>query len=287
VKTVAAFLRLSRPHFLVGGVLLATLGALSAPPIDLSRLFLAQLLVTSAQITAHYVNEYADYEADLTVANRTSFSGGSGVLVAGALTRSTALLAASVTTFVTLIAVALVARFSVVGAAAGVAALAVSWAYSMPPVRLLNTGWGELATTATVTGLVPLIGALAQGNNIAPALWWMVAALSALHFAMLLAFELPDLESDAAAGKRVFAVRVGWHASVVVIAVLFALAVAVITVGWIGGSLSFAMLLGFGACVPAAVVTLWAVRARRHRLTTLAAVAALVLANSGLLIATN
>jgi hypothetical protein len=88
-----AFIRLSRPHFLVGGFLMFGLGAATAGSIGVADYVSGQILVTSTQLTAHYVNEYADVEADRHVQHRTFFSGGSGVLANEVLSARTALYA--------------------------------------------------------------------------------------------------------------------------------------------------------------------------------------------------
>lgn len=212
---VTAFIKLSRPHFLLGGLVMFALGAFSQ--ISISELnwltyALAQFAITAAQLTAHYVNEYADYEADRAIVNRTAFSGGSGVLIEGILSRRTPLLAARVTTAITLITLmagAITQNLNIQAALAILMALVISWAYSMPPTRLLQTGWGELATALTVAVLVPLSGAFSQSTHISQDLWWILSALVLLQLAMLLVFELPDLISDRAAGKTVLAVRIG------------------------------------------------------------------------------
>lgn len=94
---VRDFIRLSRPHFLLGGALMFGLGAAIAGRLDVRGYVLGQTMVTAGQVTAHYVNEYADVEADRGVEHRTWFSGGSGVLVEGRLVPAVALRAAIVT----------------------------------------------------------------------------------------------------------------------------------------------------------------------------------------------
>src|SRR5512144_906411 len=96
-----AFVKLTRPMFLGGAVLLYLLGAALAwtqgISIDWTRLVLGQLLVTSIQLTTHYANEYYDYEVDAAIGSaRTPFSGGSGILVNGQLDRAVALHATQV-----------------------------------------------------------------------------------------------------------------------------------------------------------------------------------------------
>ena len=75
--SLMAFLRLSRPHFLMGGVLMYAVGVAQGKAIGIATYLLGQAMVSAAQVTAHYVNEYADVEADRLVKNRTMFSGGS------------------------------------------------------------------------------------------------------------------------------------------------------------------------------------------------------------------
>ncbi|MDH3307622.1 MAG: prenyltransferase [Acidimicrobiia bacterium] len=269
-----AFIKLTRPHFLAGGVILYALGAGGA--IDDWRAYLfGQAMVTFAQVTAHYVNEYADLEADRLVANRTAFSGGSGVLTSGALSPATALLSAVVTTALTLVFATLVAGGSPAAAVAGIVALGVSWSYSMPPVRLLDTGWGELATSAVVVGLVPAIGALANARPVDRSLVWMIAVLLPIHMAMLLAFELPDLVTDQAAGKRVLAVRIGADHTRMAVGGLLGGAALIGLAGSLIGQEPLILPLAVAA-LPAAAMVRAAHKDRFHALTV-AGVATLVL----------
>lgn len=282
-KTVA-FMLLSRPHFLLGGVLLFALGARTSPELGLSSYLVAQLMVTSTQLTAHYVNEYADAAADRAVVHRTAFSGGSGMIPSGRVQRRTALTAAYITTGVASGAAIAVAFDSPGAAAAGIAALAIAWAYSMPPARLLGTGWGEVATSLVVTALVPLVGALSQGAVVGAFLAWSVATLFPIHMAMMLAFELPDLLTDRAAAKRVLAVRIGPAATVRLIRVLLAGAATVGIAGWAAGAIpSGAAAVAAVAALPAGATAYLAPRPMAGRLTT-SAVATLVVAAVGLLL---
>jgi 1,4-dihydroxy-2-naphthoate polyprenyltransferase len=267
-----AFIRLSRPVFLLGGVTLFALGVADAGMLDWGRVALAQLMVTSAQLTAHYVNEHADRDADALVVNRTPFSGGSGVLASGELEPRIAMRAAIVTSITTIISSALLATVAPAAAALGILALTVSWLYSQPPVRLLSTGWGEVAATMTVAGMVPLTGALAMGGTPSPELWWAIATLLPIHFAMLLVFELPDTETDRRAGKRVLAVR--WEREA--------------TLRVIGVSLAGGMLIAVTGPVPwtalgavPAVITWVAARGGRWAIATTMAVATLVTSAGG------
>jgi 4-hydroxybenzoate polyprenyltransferase len=95
MRTLWLFIQLSRPHFLLGGILFYALGAGIArylgQPIDWGLYFLGQAWGTFLQLGAHYLNEYFDSPADLNNPNRTIFTGGSGALGPGKLPRATAL----------------------------------------------------------------------------------------------------------------------------------------------------------------------------------------------------
>ena len=276
MNRLLAFIRLSRLHFLAGGFLMYGLGAAAAPGVDIGPYWVGQAMVTASQITAHYVNEYADLEHDRRVENRTIFSGGSGVLAGGELLPVVALRAAWASTLIALVAAALLVGVNIWAAGLGVASLAVSWAYSMPPARLLGRGTGELAASAVVAGAFPLIGSLAQDASPNSELWWAVAVLVPVHGAMMLAFEVPDLEADTGSGKRVLAVRLGHRVTIVLIAALVGLAVVM--------ALASSSLWVLPAAIPA-VALFGALRAQHHAVLTISAVAMFVVAGSGLLVA--
>jgi len=281
MQSLLAFIRLSRPHFLMGGVLMFALGAAAAGQFDPVGYALGQAMVTAAQVTAHYVNEYADLEPDRAITHRTLFSGGSGVLVGGLLRPSVALRAAWVSTGLAVCAALALAFSSLPAALLGLVAVLVSWSYSMPPLRLLGSGFGEVAASAVVAGIVPVIGALAQGGEVTAPLSWPIATLFLVHMAMMLAFELPDLDTDATIGKRVLAVRIGRSRTQVLIVVLLASAGFLI----VGRGLKAewpapewaALLVG----LPSATVMIVGMIRKRSGLLTIAAVATLVLVAGG------
>ena len=281
--SVGDFIRLSRPHFLLGGFLMFGLGAATADGLVAAGYVLGQTMVTCAQVTAHYVNEYADVEPDKAVQNRTLFSGGSGMLVSS-LAPTVAWRAAWVSTALAVVFAGALVVHSPAAAGLGLLALAVSWAYSMPPIRLLNTGWGELATSLVVVGLVPLIGSLSQGGPLTAELAWSIAILVPVHMAMMLAFEIPDLVTDAEVGKTVLAVRIGQRWTEQAILALLALSALVAVVGAAVIGRPGVALWSWGVLMPTAAVVSYALRTERHGLLTLSAVGALAGVGGGLLV---
>lgn len=267
----------------MGGALLFALGARSAAAVDAARYLLGQGMVTAIQLTAQLANEYGDADADTAVTNRTLFSGGSGVIPSGAVTRRAALVGARITTAVALAAMATMTAISPRTAVIGAIALAVAWTYSMPPVRLLGTGWGELVTSVVVAGLVPLTGAWSQGASPTASAWWTITALIPLHLAMVLCFELPDLESDALAVKRVLAVRIGRGATHRLISAAAVAGAVLLVAGGLAAGHPLARLGVVAAGVLPATAVVVGSRWRHWGLTTFGAVGAFVVIVAGLL----
>lgn len=255
-------------------------GATHAGVENLRRYLLGQLVVSAIQVTAQLVNEYADIEPDRTVEHRTLFSGGSGVLVDGRLAPRVALWAGFTTTGLALAGIVALMRFSPLASAVAGVALVIAWGYSIPPLRLLETGWGELITAVVVGGMVPVVGALANGGSIDVQLAWLIGALVSVNLAVILAFELPDLESDRSAGKTVLAVRVGRTATIRLLAVCLVTAAVVTVAGIAWGGIQGGWFLA-GALVPAGLTVRAAIRSQ-HALLTASAVA--TVASFGLLL---
>lgn len=218
VHRCAAFVRLGRPLFLVGGFVLYGLGAAIAAAagaaLDARVYALGQAAVTAFQLMTHYANDYFDLEVDRHNRTPTRWSGGSRVLPGGELPAVAALVAALALAAAGLAACATLARARAVPWA-GVAALALAgalaWAYSAPPTRLHTRGLGEANTAVVVTGLVPFAAFALQARALAglPALLAALWTPALLQFAMLLAVEFPDADGDAAGGKRTLVVRLG------------------------------------------------------------------------------
>ena len=212
-----AFFGMTRPFFLLGGVLQNFLGVAAAlaggTPFHLAYFLLGQGAVTSVQLMVHYINEYYDQDVDQAATDRTWFSGGSGVLAAGSLQPSAALRAAQACLgMALLILIVILALDRSLGLAALlVIALLVGWFYSAPPLRLVSRGLGEIAGSLIMALFVPLTGFLLQtgGSTIPLALLWLCLPLVLVHVSTMLAIEFPDCAADAAFGKRTLTVRLG------------------------------------------------------------------------------
>ena len=259
------------------------IGAFTAEPITVSAYLLGQGMVSSAQLTAHYVNEFADAKVDRLVQHRTLFSGGSGVIALGQLTRPVPLAAALITSALTVVLIIFIEPLSTAAALLGFLALAISWGYSLRPVRLLDTGFGEMTTSAVVTIFVPLVAVSAQGGVASPPLIWVISSLFPVHLAMMLAFELPDIETDRRAHKTVLAVRMGGAWTRRAIPVLLSLSALVVAVAVIIGVFDMTALWVLLATAIPAMLTVRAIGGTRFNVLTTSAVATLVVLGAGLL----
>jgi 1,4-dihydroxy-2-naphthoate polyprenyltransferase len=265
LRAVAAFVRLGRPLFLVGGFLAYGLGAAMAvvlgAPLDL-RLYLAgQVAVTALQLMTHYCNDHFDLEADRLNATPTRWSGGSRVLTSGALPPHAALLAAVCLAGGGLGATLALGAHHATGplvVPALIATLVLAWSYSAPPLRLHSTGWGELNVAVVVTGLVPFVGFHLQAPGLEGIGTLLLALVppALLQLAMVIAVAFPDVEGDATAGKRTLVVRLGVRRAAVVYAAVTTLAFAVLPLlVWAG--LPTEVARGAAAPAPFALWRVW------------------------------
>jgi 1,4-dihydroxy-2-naphthoate octaprenyltransferase len=197
-------------------------------------------MVTTIQLAAQYANEYFDVEADrLAGEHRTWLTGGSGVLADGRLAPATARRAAFVATIVSLVLTVAVAGINGWAALVGLLALAGSWMYSVPPIRLVATRLGVAAASVIVAALTPLAGSLVQGGAFGDRFVSAVLPLVLLHGAMLISFERPDVAGDTAAGKQTLSVRLGPTASARLHGALIAAAYVVLALAVTPGPLTW------------------------------------------------
>ncbi len=216
MRKLVAFIRLGRPHFLAGGLILNLLGVAmaiySGTPLNWAALIWGQIAITATQLMTHYSNDYFDLEADRLNQTPTNWSGGSRVLPEGLLSPRVALVVAVVLAGMALIANLILSIFIRPGFSTFVllfGAQLLAWFYSAPPLRLQSRGMGELTTTVVVTLLTPLTAYYLQVGTWAWLPILAVIPLCCCQFAMLLSIEFPDAAGDRQAGKGTLVVRLG------------------------------------------------------------------------------
>jgi 1,4-dihydroxy-2-naphthoate octaprenyltransferase len=218
---IRLFVKLSRPLFLLGAFLVFALGVgisrYLGVTIDWGLYFLGQAWVTTLQLATHYFNEYFDSPADAANANRTLFSGGSGAIGEDGLPREVALWAGiaaltGATSFTILLMRAI--GPNPVPYLVMVLIFLGAFFYSIPPVRLVESGYGELTTSIVVASLVPAFAFILQYGELHRLVAMSTFPLILLHLAMMLAFELPDYATDLKFEKLTLMVRIGWERGV-------------------------------------------------------------------------
>lgn len=263
MHNVGLFLRLSRPFFLLGGFLLYGLGAAILIfldiPIDPELYVLGQLTVTFIQLMTHYLNEYFDADADRANDIRTPITGGSGVLGPGGLPYRIALYAAAFS----LAIAATIAILMLINGSVPVLAWMIlmliflgAFLYNIPPIKLITSGYGEVSTSVLVAGLLPIFAFVLQTGEFHRLLIMSSTPLIALHFAMMIVFELPDYANDLKFDKQTLLVRIGWSTAMRLhdFAILFA-AGSVLAAFLFG--LPQRVVLGMTITLPLAVAQVW------------------------------
>jgi 1,4-dihydroxy-2-naphthoate octaprenyltransferase len=218
LNKLSLFVRLSRPLFLLGGILFYILGVGIADylgaQINWGAFLIGQIWVTTLQLSAQYLNEYFDASTDAENRNRTFFSGGSGVIGEGKLSRRTALIAAATSlTIAASMTVILFQQVSVSPLLVLIMVVSVLGAimYSVPPIRLVSTGYGELTTSILVANLIPSFAFVLQFGELHRLVAMSTFPLTAIHLAMMIVFEFPDYATDNKFEKLTLLVRIGWE----------------------------------------------------------------------------
>lgn len=211
-----AFIRLGRPLFLAGGLVMHGLGAAMAlyagAPFKLAALLWGQVAITAIQLTVHYSNEFFDQAFDRANRWPTRWAGGSRVLSDGHLPPLAALAAAVAWSALALGAALILALAAPTGPLTLpllLLALLWGWGYSAPPLRLEARGLGELTVALLAPGMTPLVGFYLQAGRLALLPLLAAAPLCCLQIAAQLTTEFPDAAGDAAAGKRTLVVQLG------------------------------------------------------------------------------
>jgi 1,4-dihydroxy-2-naphthoate octaprenyltransferase len=262
-REIWLFVRLARPHFLVGSLLTFGLGAAIAHylkyPFRLNVYILGQAAVTSAHLMNHFLNEYHDYEEDQLNPSRTIMSGGSGALGEDGLQPKVALYAAigAMTLLATAAgALLLTGRVSLAGWLVLAAIVAGAYWYNVPPVRLASSGYGEFCAALIVSGLVPAFAFSLQAGDLQLQVLLATFPLVAVNFAMLMVVELPDYATDIKVGKANLLVRVGWRNGMWLHDAAMALGFMSLGLGYVLG-VPYKVALGPMIALPLAVAQIW------------------------------
>ncbi|MDO9387327.1 MAG: NAD(P)H-dependent oxidoreductase [Thiobacillus sp.] len=196
-----------------------TVGALAASPADgvfgNPLFWLGYLCLFLMEVATVLINEWVDFQSDRNNRFFSTFTGGSRVLVEGLLSLreirigiAVALLAflASTALLLSLVPASALVAVSVLGVVMTLLAIG----YTAPPLKFCYRGLGELDVAVTHSIGVILCGYVFLGGAWNDALPWLLSLPLLLAIMPSITLSgIPDLEADAAAGKRTLAVRLG------------------------------------------------------------------------------
>lgn len=215
-QQVRVWLRMTRPAFLMLTVVACVLGTATAAAcgcgLDLPLALSATALAVLAHAAGNVLNDLHDARNGADAANQQGifpFTGGSRLIQTGLVTeRQTAELATALLVFLVPAGLLLAVKAGAGVLLLGVAGLALAWAYSAPPLRLMSRGLGEL-TVALVWFLVVVGADYVQRRHFFPIPAWVALGFAMLVAALLLINGFPDAEADARVGKRTLVVWLG------------------------------------------------------------------------------
>jgi 1,4-dihydroxy-2-naphthoate octaprenyltransferase len=223
-------IRLGRPHFLLGGVLLytygASLAALSGAEATQESFILGYLVLFFGQLSVSYSNDYFDRGVD-GHKKRTLFSGGSGILqkdpsLAG-FSKGFALALILLSMTAALISVMFFGfpqSFILLAAVGNL----LGWYYTASPLRLSYRGLGELSTMIAAGVIMPAAGYLTASGRLDISFFLSSIPLLFYGLVFILSVEVPDIEEDAAGGKKTWATNIGVDKAFAAIVILSAAA---------------------------------------------------------------
>jgi 1,4-dihydroxy-2-naphthoate octaprenyltransferase len=217
--TFSGVIRLIRPAFLVGGLLMYTLGVGIAhylgKPIDWETFIFGLFCVTLLQLMSIFLREY--FEALARVASgrssiRLTLENSKGLPYRLSVNLALAL-TASVLTFGAVFTTLLYRKkdLSLEGLVILGAAFLLAFFYAAPPFRLSDSGYGDLVMAILVANLIPALGYLFQVGQLHRLMAMVTFPLTPLYLAMSLAFAFPDYGRDSSGEKRTLLVMLGWQ----------------------------------------------------------------------------
>jgi len=211
MSILKAFAGVARVPFLLLPVTLVASGAAAAAyegPISWMRTVAALIGLVALHIAVNVLNEWSDMRTGIDLKTlRTPFSGGSGTLPSGAISRQQALVFGL--------------SWAVLGLAVGVWLL-VQVGLVLVPIMVLGAvcvlgytdllariGWGEIAAGLGLGGLPVLGTALVQNGTLGQAAVAAAVPATLMTFNLLLLNEFPDAAADQAGGRKNLVLAMG------------------------------------------------------------------------------
>jgi len=242
MSRIAIYVRALRLPFATASVLPCLIGSMGAEgPVRWGYFSLALCAVAACHLSANLMNDYGDHlsGADWGDTRYYGYFGGSKLIQQGVFSpgfyRNAAILFGVLSAAAVLVA-------TVAGRPMALPLFApvffFAWSYSRRPLRLSYNRLGELSV-AVLFGPVSVLGSAYLQTGTAPSLPLMLLSMPVglVTAALLVANEVPDAETDLAAGKRTLVTWIGAPRGYLLFAILVAGAlggaVASVVAGWL------------------------------------------------------
>ena len=259
MSRLAVWVRGARPRTLGAGITPVLVGTAAAGTAIAWRFVAALLVGLGLQVGVNFANDFNDGIRGVDTAERL---GPPRLTSSGVVAPSTVLFASLAAIFVAgLAGLALAAATTWWLVPIGAVAMVALWLYSGGPRPYADLGLGELMVFLFFGVMATAGSAYVQTETVPNAAWWACVPMGLLAVAILVANNLRDIPTDAVAGKRTLAVRLGEHRTRRLYRVCVSGAVAAVVIGVVvdaldrGNGLPAWSLLALIA-VPAAVAPL-------------------------------
>ncbi|HTC80031.1 MAG TPA: 1,4-dihydroxy-2-naphthoate polyprenyltransferase [Acidimicrobiia bacterium] len=221
---VGLFWEAARPKTLGAGVVCVLVGTAAAGSFIAWRFVAAMVASVAVQVAVNYANDYFDAVKGVDTVQRT---GPRRVTSAGLVTPGQMRLATGVALGVASVpGLALAAALGPQVIVVGLFCFAAALGYSGGPRPFASLGLGEVFVFVFF-GIVGTVGAAyVQTGHLSSLAFAVAVPVGALASALLLANNIRDIDTDAAAGKATMAVRIGREPARAVFGGLFAVAFA-------------------------------------------------------------
>ncbi|MEN6409210.1 MAG: prenyltransferase [Anaerolineaceae bacterium] len=203
------FIEISSPWFLVGGALFYMLGIGIAHylgiPMRIAAFWEGMACVVLLQVSSQYLKAYFD---------GVGVSDERRQVEPGKLTRRMILIAAVSTLTIGAVMTVLVYRDGYLTGPTMIvlaASFGIAFFYSAPPLRLGNSGYGELISSILIANMIPAFAFLLQAGELHRLVAMSTFPLTAQVMASMLMFSFPDYSLIPKGDRRTLLDRMGWR----------------------------------------------------------------------------
>jgi 4-hydroxybenzoate polyprenyltransferase len=260
---ILAWLKTARLHFYLMAWIGYTLGALAASMNSLNfnvRIYiLGYIFLFLTELGTILVNEYYDYESDRINANRSVFTGGSGMLVHRHISTKELKLGIAATLSLILI-VGTILLLSVKRNTLFFTALLLflglilGLGYTVPPIKFCYRGMGEITVGITFSFYVILGGfGFQSGRWNDPFPWLLSVPLFFATLAPITLSGIPDYQADKRVLKKTFALIFGPRKAAILSLVFISTAavagIMLLYLGVLGGVIGWILFITIPHCI--------------------------------------